>query len=201
MLPGKAALATQKSYGEIVQEIERQVEERPELTEFIFRAWEPRRWRKRQGRTHHYPHGVIPIHPMPPPNRRPEEDTAAHSRRHWQRIRRMTLLVESEGAGQIPPILLHEGQLVTGTHRWIVNELLERRGKTEERIRVVELQDYPPAVRYVITMLFNAKEHTRTQPAFHLMTGIPLERDELAIKEWIEPALWGCCDIEGNVRR
>ena len=188
------------SYSQVVQEMDRQAEERPELLEFIFRPWQPRKWGKRQGRTHHYPQGVIPIHPMPPPKRRPEDDTAVHRRRHWQRIRRLTRVVEAEGAQKLPPILLHQGQLITGTHRWVVNELLDRRGETTNRIRVVELADYPPPVRFVIQMLFNAKEHTKTQPAFHLMVGIPLQPHELEIKDWIEPALWACCNIDGQLR-
>lgn len=191
-------LVKPSTYATLERDLQELLEVRPELGKFIFRTWEPRRWRKRRGRTLHYPQGVIPIHPIPPPKRRPEDDSADHSRRHWQRIRRMVLQVESEGAGQFPPILVHEEQLITGTHRWVANELLERRGRTEERIRVVELKQYPPVVRYVITMLFNAKEHTKTQPAFHLMTGIPLDVDELKIQDWLDPAVWDCCDIDGK---
>ena len=152
--------------------------ENPRRMELIFKAWQPRKWRKRPGRTSHYPQGVIPIHPIPPPKRRPEDDTSAHAQRHWGRIRRMVKSVERVGAHRIPPILVDQGQLITGTHRWVANELLERRGRTTDRIQVVDLSDYPAVVQFVIRLLFNAGEHTKTQPAFHLLTGLPLQRSE-----------------------
>ena len=106
--------------------------------------------------------------------------------------------MERRGAARIPPVLLDQGQLITGTHRWVTNELLERRGKTAARIKVVELGDYPLIVQFVVRLLFNAGEHSKTQPAFHLLTGLPLRQSERAIKEWIDPAVWACCDLEGN---
>ena len=188
------------AYEQVEAERARQVAENPDLMELTFRAWEPRKWLKRPGRTCHYPQGVIPIHAMPPPKRRPAEDAAAHARRHWGRIRRLVKSVERVGAHQIPPILVDQSQLITGTHRWIANELLERRGKTTARIQVVELVAYPPIVQFVIRLLFNAEEHTKTQPAFHLLTGLPLTKGELVIKEWIAPAVWACCDSRGQLR-
>ena len=191
-------LVKPSTYATLERDLQEMLEARPELGELVFKAWTPRSWRKRPGRTRHYPQGVIPIHSIPPPKRRLEDDSAEHSRRHWRRIRRMVLQVESEGAGQFPPILVHQGQLITGTHRWVANELLERRGRTEERIGVVELQNYPTVVQFVIRLLFNSGEHTKTQPAFHLMVGIPLDRNELAIQDWLDPAVWDCCDIDGK---
>ena len=164
MLPRIAELAAPKSYGQLEGELMELLEAQPELQEFVFREWEPRRWRKRPGRTRHYPQQVIPIHPIPPPKRRPEDDTATHSRRHWRRIRELVRTVEKDGAGAIPPILVHRGQLITGTHRWVANELLERRGRTEARIRVLELETYPPLVQFVIRTLFNAGR-THQDPA------------------------------------
>ena len=186
------------TYEQVEGELARQVAENPSMMELIFRAWEPRKWRKKPGRTRHYPQGVIPIHAIPPPKRRPEDDTAAHAQRHWGRIRRLVKSVERVGAHQMPPILVDQGQLITGTHRWVANELLERRGNTTDRIQVVELSDYPPIVQFVIRLLFNAGEHTKTQPAFHLLTGLPLSQSERVIKEWIDPAVWACCDSRGK---
>lgn len=197
---GTAPTAGLHTYQDVEAELARQLVERPELGELVFGRWEPRRWVKKAGKTRHYPQGVIPIHPIPPPKRRPEDDTADHTRRHWHRIRELVRTVETEGAQNIPPILVYQGQLITGTHRWVTNELLERRNRTEERIRVVELESYPPIVQFVIRLLFNAKENTKTQPAFHLMVGLPLERNELKIKEWLDPAVWACCDVNGQLR-
>ena len=188
------------TYEQVEAELARQVAANTASLELIFKAWRPRRWRKLPGRTLHYPQGIIPIHPIPPPKRRPAGTDVAHAQRHWGRIRRLVRTVETEGSGKMPPILVDQGQLITGTHRWVANELLERRGKTLDRIRVVELADYPPIVQYVIRLLFNAGEHTKTQPAFHLMVGLPLQKDERQIKEWLDPAVWACCDVEGRLR-
>lgn len=187
------------TYQDVDREITELLDGQPDKLELVFRPWRPRRWKKQPGRTLHYPQGIIPIHPLPPPSRRTGENTVAHTRRHWRRVRRLVQTVEREGASNIPPILVDQGQLITGTHRWVANELLERRGRTEERIRVVELENFPLTVRFVIRLLFNAGEHTKTQPAFHLMTGLPLRKHERLIKEWLDPAIWACCDLEGKV--
>ena len=141
------------------------------------------RMRKARRKTLHYPQGIKPVHYV----------------RDWNKVRHLVQTAEREGTGCMPPILVDQGQLMTGTHRWVANELLGRRGRTSERYRVMELEAYPLVVRFVIRALFNAEEIKQLQPAFHLLVGLPLRRHEREIKTLIDPAVWACCDSHGRL--
>ena len=141
------------------------------------------RMRKARRKTLHYPQGIKPVHYV----------------RDWIKVRNLVQTAEQAGTERMPPILVDQGQLMTGTHRWVANELLERRGRTSERYRVMELEAYPLVVRFVIRALFNAEEIKQLQPAFHVMVGLPLRRHEREIKQLIDPAVWACCDSHGRV--
>ena len=143
----------------------------------------PRMWVKPSGLVYE-PHGIQAIQTVS----------------EWPKVKSLVRDVEQYGAGHIPPILVDQGILVTGTHRWVANELLERRSRTLERVRVVELEKCPLAVQFVIRLLFNSREYSKLQSAWHLLAGIPMSRRERRIKKLIDPALWACCDPQGQLR-
>jgi len=140
-------------------------------------------WAKPSG-INYAPHGIQPIQEVS----------------EWPKVKSLVRDAETLGAGHIQPILVDQGVLVTGTHRWVANELLERRGRTEERIRVVELNDCPLPVQFVIRLLFNSGETSKLQSAWHLLAGLPSRQREWRIKRYIEPALWACCMPDGKRR-
>ena len=133
-------------------------------------------------RTLHFPQGIKPIHYV----------------RDWTLVRNLTLYVERHGADDIPPILVDRGQLLTGTHRWVANELLERRNKTSSKIRVVDLEDFPPAVLDYIRDLWHEGRLAQLQAAFHVMIGAGLKEREFRRAENVPEELRGIADSWGT---
>ncbi|MXY98086.1 MAG: hypothetical protein F4Z29_10145 [Gemmatimonadetes bacterium] len=133
-------------------------------------------------RTLHFPQGITPIHYV----------------RNWDLVRELTHYVEQHGAEDIPPILIDRGQLLTGTHRWVANELLSRRGKTPDRIRVVELENFPSQVRDIIRELWEEGRLAQLQAAFHVMIGAKLKERERKRAADIPESLWAISDPYGT---
>lgn len=65
-----------------------------------------------------------------------------HETRRWEDVKDMTRKVEA--GEKIPPFLVEGGQMRTGTHRQTVNDLLARRGRTEQRIPAIQIGDLAP---------------------------------------------------------
>ena len=93
------------------------------------------------------PKGIHPIHPV----------------RDWGKVRRFTR--EVEAGADYTPILTDGDELLTGTHRWVANELLKRRG-SPYRIPVVELQLLPEDVRHGIEDSLCYRDYWQAQNVF-----------------------------------
>ena len=141
-------------------------------------------WRMQEGKgILHYPQGIHPI----------------QSVAHWRKVKAMVRGVERDGAGNIPPILVDGDTQVTGTHRWVANELLARRGRTEERIRVADLRNFPSLVQWTIRLTFAAQRFSSLQSLYHVMAGLPMSQGEVRMLKRVAPALIGCCTWNGEI--
>ena len=102
----------------------------------------------------YYPRGVSPIHHVV----------------SWRKVRSIVRAVE---AGEsVPSILMtgtldRPGILFTGTHRWVANELLERRGVTERRVGVVSMCSLPGEIRAILVDLWLQVDMWLVQEVFH----------------------------------
>ena len=61
---------------------------------------------------------------------------------------------------------MNEGELLTGTHRWVANQLLERRGRTDRRIGIVELSDLSEDIQEMLLELYQLPDMWLLQEAF-----------------------------------
>ena len=71
----------------------------------------------------YYPKGYNPIHEV----------------MSWSKVRSMVRAIES--GIDVPPFLVDGENLLSGTHRAVANELLERRSRTTRRIETIEFDD------------------------------------------------------------
>ena len=96
----------------------------------------------------YYPTGVTPIHEV----------------KQWAKVRSIARAIEA--GKDLPPILLFGSSLLTGTHRWVANELLARRGKTETRIEAMQLISLPSDVQKIIIDLYMEPDMYLVQEVF-----------------------------------
>ena len=181
----EAAPGSPLNYEQVEEELLRQVDNNPQWSRELVSGCTnlPPLWVKPTGLVYQ-PHGIQPLQTVS----------------DWAKVKSLVRDVEKYGAGNIPPILVDQGILVTGTHRWVANELLRRRSRTEQRVRVVDLGQCPLVVQFVMRLLFNSGEFSKLQSAWHLLAGIPMNRRERRIKKLIDPAVWACCDSYGRRR-
>ena len=83
----------------------------------------------------------------------PKNIKYTHGISDWTRVQSMVCTVESGGVDSIPPILLFEGALIDGHHRWVANEMLEKRGKTDDRISTTELEVSSDRIRQIVRLM------------------------------------------------
>ena len=86
-----------------------------------------------------------------------------HPVRSWAKVKRMVR--DTEAGAAIPPILVDGDMLLTGTHRWVSNELLEKRGSAS-RIPVVEMQLLPLDVSREIEDALRYRDFWQVQNVF-----------------------------------
>ena len=98
----------------------------------------------------YFPKGIQPIHEVI----------------DWKKIRVITR--EVEAGVPVPPILINAmtWSLLTGTHRWVVNMLLARRGNTSNRIAVTDINALPPDLQTKIDHLYSIGEWGGIQREF-----------------------------------
>ena len=102
----------------------------------------------------YYPQGVSPIHHVV----------------SWAKVRSIVRAVEA--GERVPSILMtgtvdRPGTLFTGTHRWVANELLERRGVTTRRVGVVSVRSLPGEIRELLVDLWLRVDMWLVQEVFH----------------------------------
>ena len=93
----------------------------------------------------YYPKGYNPIHEV-------------HS---WGKVRGMVR--EIEAGNDVPAYLVDGENLLSGTHRAVANEILERRQRTPRRIETIELCDLHPVEQSVILALIEDNRYNDIQ--------------------------------------
>ncbi len=96
----------------------------------------------------YYPEGITPIHEVT----------------DWGKVRVMARAVEA--GEQLPPILLLGGMLLTGTHRWVTNTLLERRKRTDARIGTMQMRTLPEEVQLLLLEFYIQPDRVMVQEIF-----------------------------------
>ena len=93
----------------------------------------------------------------------PKEVRRSEPVRSWLKVRRFVR--DTESGDNIPPILIRDGELLTGVHRWVANLILERRGRAQ-RIEVLDFWRLPPSLRTCLVECYDNDDLHELQEIF-----------------------------------